>query len=200
LVLNLLVRRLISKKIEIPALDPEKYKITVHIEQPIKLTQIPVTVPKQTVHIQVETDPQTSTVHVKIPYEHIDPLSTSPTYGQIITEYLETDVKYDVPGVKFDKDVVIEEQTVYFNYTYDLDFEQVIDLYNTVNELYGNVTEPIKDVNKTLEDLEKFMDEVNEMLESVQNMDAKVNGQINDVKNDIKNEISAILTDSRRRF
>lgn len=176
------------KKIEIPALDPNNYKINVHIKQDIKLN-IEVPVPEQKVNIEVKQDGKK--VHVTIPYEYYDADQNSDTYGQKVTSQLETDV--DIPGIEFEKEVILKEQKITVEYTYPLDFNTEVDLYNTINELYGNVTTPITSVNQTLEDLEKFMGEINEMLESVQNLDAKVSGQINDVKNSIKNELISYI-------
>ena len=68
-----------------------------------------------------------------------------------------------------------------------------MDLTKEVQQLYDNLTAPMNDVNKMLTDLQKFMDDVNDMLGTISNLDAKINGQIEDAKTSIKNEIISYI-------
>ena len=67
------------------------------------------------------------------------------------------------------------------------------DLSDEIEELYGNLQKPMGNVNQMLADLQKFMDEIQPMFDKIANMDANINGQIENAKNNIKNELISYI-------
>ena len=67
--------------------------------------------------------------------------------------------------------------------------EFTVDFTNEIQQLYDGLQQPMKDVNTMLRDLQTFMDDIQPMLDNISNIDANINGQIEDAKNSIKNEI-----------
>jgi len=67
------------------------------------------------------------------------------------------------------------------------------DLSDEIEELYGNLQKPMANVNQMLADLQKFMDEIQPMFDKIANMDANINGQIENAKNSIKSEIISYI-------
>lgn len=64
-----------------------------------------------------------------------------------------------------------------------------VDFTNEIQQLYDGLQKPMGDVNTMLKDLQTFLDDIKPMLDNLTNLDANINGQIENAKNNLKNEI-----------
>lgn len=110
-------------------------------------------------------------------------------HGTVMVNGTPTDVDVIIPGYKITDNITAQLDP--FKLTIIKEF--TVDFTNEIQQLYDGLQQPMKDVNTMLRDLQTFMDDIQPMLDNISNMDAKINGQIEDAKNSIKNELISYI-------
>ena len=185
------------KKIKIDELNPDSFKITIHIIDTVEYElnmdieiddvvvnsvngqteSIIVTVPEKTHHIWNET--VNAFEDITIPeYEITVPSSNFVVDGQIV----------HINDVKVQKVLEIP-----------VSFTHVEDIYPIINDLYANIVGSIEDVNDMLDELEAFMDDVNKMLDEL-NKIKDITAKVDDAKDSMKGKISEYLDKFNDKF
>lgn len=202
------------KKIEIPALNPDSFKITINIETTVEY-ELNMTVDVEDVVIN-DMDGTTHTMTVTVPEQkhHVrvedwtyiyeadgvtkkDSIWTVREEDLIIPPY-----EIDIPATNFTVNgqvVEIKDVLVKKLLEIPVSFTHVEDIYPIINSLYSDIVGPIEDVNVMLEDLESFMDDVNNMLDEL-NKIKDITNTFDDLNDNIKNQVAKYLDKFNNKF
>lgn len=202
------------KKIEIPTLNPDSFKITIDIETTVEYT-FETTVDVEDVVIN-DMNGQTETVTVTVPetthhvhvqkwvynYEADGVTIKDSTWVDEEEDIVIPEYSIEVPSTNFTvngqiveiKDVLVKKDLVI-----PVSFTHVEDIYPIINSLYSDILGPIEDVNVMLEDLESFMDDVNKMLDEL-NKIKDITNTLDNLNDNIKEQVAKYLDKFNAKF
>lgn len=213
------------KKIEIPTLNPDSFKITINIETIVEY-ELNMTVDVEDVVIN-DMNGTTESITVTVPkkeheihvqrYVYAYQMDTSGNYvydangkpikaDSVWLDEIETiempEYTIDVPATNFTvKGQVVEIKDVLVKKQLEIpvSFTHVEDIYPIINSLYSDIVGPIEDVNVMLEDLEAFMDDVNKMLDEL-NKIKDITNTLDNLNDNIKEQVAKYLDKFNAKF
>lgn len=213
------------KKIEIPTLNPDSFKITINIETIVEY-ELNMTVDVEDVVIN-DMNGTTESITVTVPKKeheiHVQrwvyayEMDASGNYvydanGELIKkdstwlDEIETiempEYTIDVPATNFTVNgqvVEIKDVLVKKQLEIPVSFTHVEDIYPIINSLYSDIVGPIEDVNVMLEDLESFMDDVNKMLDEL-NKIKDITNTLDNLNDNIKEQVAKYLDKFNAKF